>query len=126
MIWTEIRNWQTITWELGCLGSIDPTYYVTRFFCRNVWQIKDLEAVATPGGTDDVQFLLSACERGTSVGVITPGMLPILMIGLLDYVGDPLRCSDWLALMSRWVWLDCGRMSVRGPLSSARGSQDRV
>ena len=36
LIGTEIRDWRTITWELGCLESIHPTYYVTRFFCRNV------------------------------------------------------------------------------------------
>ena len=114
LIWTEIRDWRTITWELGCLGSIHPTYYVTRFFCRNVWQIKDLEAIVMPGEADDIQFLLSACERATSVGVIAPGMLLILVVGLLDCVGGPLRCSGWLALMSRWVWLHCRRMSVRG------------
>ena len=59
-IMTEIRDWRTITWELCCLGSIHPTCDVARFFCRNVWQIKDLEAVVTPGGADDIRFLLSA------------------------------------------------------------------
>ena len=47
LIRTQIRDWRTITWELGCLRSIHPTYYVAHFFCRNVWQIKDLEAVVT-------------------------------------------------------------------------------
>ena len=116
LICTEIRDWRTITWELGCLGSIHLNYYVTRFFCRNVWQIKYLEAVMTPGGADDIPFLLSACECGTSVGVIAPGMLPIQVNGLLDCVGGPLICSDWLALMSRWVWLYCHRMSMRGAI----------
>ena len=86
VIRTEIRDWRTITWELGCLGSIHPTCDVARFFCRNVWQIKELEAVVTPGGADDIRFLLSTCEHGTSAGVIAPGMLPILVIGLLDCV----------------------------------------
>ena len=62
---TEIIGWRTITWELGCLGSIHPTCDVARFFCRDVWQIKELEAVVTPGGANDILFLLSACERGT-------------------------------------------------------------
>ena len=88
---------------------------------RNGWQIKDMEAVVMSGGADDIRFLLSACERGTSVGVIAPGMRPILMIGLLDCVGGPLRCSDWLVLLSWWAWLYCRRMSVRGPLSFAPG-----
>ena len=42
----EIRDWNPdweLGWELGCLGSIHLTCYVARFFCRNVWQIKDLE-----------------------------------------------------------------------------------
>ena len=54
LIRTEIRDWRTVTWELGCLGSIHPTCYVARFFCHNVWQIKELEAVVTPGGADDI------------------------------------------------------------------------
>ena len=41
-------------------------------------------------------------------------MLPIQLIGQLDCVGGLLRCSDWLVLMSRWVWLYCRQMSVRG------------
>ena len=114
LIRTEIRDWRTITWELGCLGSIHPTCDVARFFCSNVWQIKELEAVVTPGGANNIRFLLNACERGTSGGVIAPGMLPILVIGLLDCVGRPLRCYDWLVLMSRWGWLYYRRMSVRG------------
>ena len=68
----------------------------------------------TPGGANDIRFLLSACERGTSGGVIAPGMLPILVIGLLDCVGGPLRCSEWLVLMSWWVWFYCRRMSACG------------
>ena len=50
---------------------------------------------------------------GTSVGVIAPGMLPILVIGLLNCVGGPLRCSDWLGRLSWWAWLPGRRMSVR-------------
>ena len=42
-----------------------------------------------------------------------PGMLPILVIGLLDCVGGPLGCSDWLGRLSWWVWLAGRRMSVR-------------
>ena len=39
------------------------------------------------------------------MGVISPGMLPILVIGLLDCVGGPLGCSDWLGRLSWWAWL---------------------
>ena len=65
-------------------------------------------------GGDDIRFLLGACGHGTSLGVISPGMLPILVIGLLDCVGGPQGCSDWLVLMSRWVWLCSHRMIVLG------------
>ena len=112
-IGTEIGYYRTITWELRCLGSIHPPCDVDRFFGRDVWQIKELEAVVTPGGVDDIQFLLCTCGRGTSAGVIAPGMLPILVIGLLDCVGSPLGCSDWLGRLSWWAWLAGHRMSVR-------------
>ena len=36
------------------------------------------------------------------------------MIGLLDCVGRPLGCSDWLGRLSWWAWLACRRMSMRG------------
>ena len=58
-----------------------------------------------PSGADDILFLLSACEHGTSVSVISPGMLLILVIGQLNCVGGPPRCSDWLILLSQWAWL---------------------
>ena len=66
-------------------------------------------------GVGDIRFLLCACGRGTSVGVIAPGiMLPILVIGLLNYVGGPLGCSDWLGRLSWWAWLAGQRMSMQG------------
>ena len=53
----------------------------------------------TPGGGDDIRFLLCACGRGTLVGVIAPGMLPIQVIGLLDCVG-----GHWDVLIG---WAGC-------------------
>ena len=76
----------------------------------------------TPGGADDIRFLLSDCERRTLVGVIAPGMLPILVIGLLDYVGGPLRCSDWLVVVA----ILSSNEHARGRCRLPRGSQDRV
>ena len=111
---TEIGYCRTITWESGCLESINPPCDVDRFFGRDEWQIKELEVVVMPGGGDDIRFLLCACGRGTSVGVIAPGMLQILVIGLLDCVGGPLGCSDWLGRLSWWAWLAGRRMSERG------------
>ena len=68
----------------------------------------------TPGGGDGIRFLLCACGRVTSVGVIAPGMLPIQVIGLLDCVGGPLGCSDWLGRLSWWAWIAGRRMSMCG------------
>ena len=125
-IGTEIGYRRTITWELGCLGSINPPCDVDRFFDREEWQIKDLEAVVTPSGGDDVRFLLCACVRRTSVGVISPEMLPILVIGLLDCVGGPLGCSDWLCRLSWWAWLAGRRMSVCGAVVVCPGVVVRI
>ena len=48
----------------------------------------------------------------SSVGVVSPGMLPILVIGLRDCVGGLLGRSDWQDRLSRWAWLVGGPMSV--------------
>ena len=56
-------------------------------------------------GDDVIRFLLCACERVTSVGVVYPGMFPILVIGLRDCVGGSLGRSDWLDRLSWWAWL---------------------
>ena len=83
-----------------------------RFFGRDEWQIKELEVVVTPSGGDDIRFQRCACVRGTSMSFISPGMLPLLVIGLLDCVCSPLGCSDWLSRLSWWAWLAGRRMSV--------------
>ena len=43
--------------------------------------------------------------RVTSVGVVSPGMFPILGIGLRDCVGGSIGRSDWLDQLSWWEWL---------------------
>ena len=91
---------QLPAWELGCLGSINPPCDVDRFCGRDEWQIKELEVVVTPGGGDDNGFQQCACVCGTSVSVISMGMLLILVIGLFDCEGGPLGCSDWLGRLS--------------------------
>ena len=58
----------------------------------------------------------------TSVGVIAPGMLPILVIGLLDCVGGPLGCSDWLGRLSWWAWLAGHRRSSSLDAAPVTGS----
>ena len=46
--WTEPGYCQTITWELGCLVSINPPCDVDRFCGRDEWQIKEIEGVVMP------------------------------------------------------------------------------
>ena len=50
----------------------------------------------TAGGDDVIRFLRCTYEHVTSVGVVSPGMLPILVIGLLDCVGGPSGRYHWL------------------------------
>ena len=114
---TEIGYCRINTWEVGYLGSIYLPCDVDRFFGRDVWQIKGLEAVVMAGGDDVIRFLLCACERATSVGVVSPGMLLILVIGLLDCVGGPLGCLDWLNRLSWGAWLAGRPMSVHSAVA---------
>ena len=62
-----------------------------------------------------------ACERVTSVGVVSPGIFPILVIGLRDCVGGSLRRSDWLYRLSWWAWLAGRPMSVRSAVVVSPG-----
>ena len=89
---TETGYCRTITWELGYLGSINPPCDVDCFCGCDEWRIKGLEV--------DIRFQRYACMRGTSVGVIPAGRIPIMVIGLFDCGGGPVRCSDWLSVRS--------------------------
>ena len=57
-IWTGTGTGycRTITWELGYLGSINPPCDVDRLCGRDEWQIKEMEVVVTPGGSDDINL----------------------------------------------------------------------
>ena len=111
------------------MGNIYPPCDVDRFLGRDEWQIKGLEAMMMAGGDDVIRFLRCTYERVTSVGVVSTGMLPILVIGLLDCVGCPSERYHWL---NRLSW---GGGGVAGGPSNERarrcgclprGSQDRV
>ena len=79
------------------------------------------------GGDDATRFLLCAGERATSVGVVPPGMLPILVIGLLNCVGGPLGRSDWLNRLSWEAWLAGRPLCVRSAVAFFPGrSQNHV
>ena len=84
---------QTITWELGYAHSINPPCDVDRLYNGNEWQIKALEMVVIPEGV-----LRCARVRGTLLGVLSMGMIAIMVIGLCAGGGGPVGCSDWLSV----------------------------
>ena len=75
-------------------------------------------------GDDVIRFLQCACERVTSVGVVSPGMLPILVIGLLDCVGGPSGRYDWLDWLLWGAWLAGHPMSVLSAVAIFPGESE--
>ena len=112
LVLMDIGGWRTIVWELGSLGRVLPFCYTALSFGIDVWRIKGLETVIGPRWADDIPSLQGVC--GTSVSVIAPVEARILVIGLSDRVGGSMGHSEWLLLMTRWAWLWCHRISVRG------------
>ena len=110
----DIGDWRTIVWELGSLGRDHPSCYAALSFCLDVWQIKGLETVIEPRWTNDIIYLQCVSVRRTSVGIIAPVEAEILVIGLSDRVGGSMGRAEWLLLVSRWAWLWCRQISVRG------------
>ena len=99
LVWKDIGGWQTIVWELGSLGRVHPSCYAALSFCLDVRQIKGLEKVIGPRWADDILSLQYVSVRGLPLGVIAP------VIGLSDRVSGSMGRSEWLLLMSQWVWL---------------------
>ena len=99
-LWTGTKSGycRTITWELGHWGSINPPCDVDRLCDRNEWQIKALDVVVMPDGSDNNRFQRCTCVRVTSLGVLSAGRITIMVIGLLDCGGGPVGCSDWLTV----------------------------
>ena len=73
---------RTNTCDVGGLMTIYPSCDVIRLSRRDEWQIKGLVSVMIAGGDDVTRFPLCASERSTLVGVIPPGIMPNLVIGL--------------------------------------------
>ena len=93
---TESGYCQTITWTLGYCCSIHPSFDVDCSCNHDKWQIKALEVVVI---TDDNNRLpRCAGVRGPSLGVLSTGTIPIMVIELLDCGGGPVGCSDWLSV----------------------------
>ena len=47
-------------------------------------------------GNDNNRLQRCACMRGTSLGVLSAGRIPIMVIGWIGCGGGPVGCSDWL------------------------------
>ena len=65
---TEFGYCRTITWALGYWGSINPPCDVDRLCDRNEWQIKALEVVVMPDGSDNNRFQRRVCVAGLRWG----------------------------------------------------------
>ena len=116
---TEIGYCRTITWELGCLASIHPPCDVDRFFGRDVWQIKELEAMVTPVGCHSIPAV----------------RLWVRDFGGCHCPGDASDPGDWAVRLCGWPF---GMLLLAGVPSGSsnerarrrcrlhHGSQDRV
>ena len=107
----------TNTCEVGGLKTIYPLCDVICLSRRDEWQIKRLVVVIIAGGYDATRFPLCAGERATSVGVVPPGIIQILVIGLLGCGGSLLGHSDWLHRSSWQAWLADGPGRVRSTVA---------
>ena len=47
-------------------------------------------------GNDNDRLRRCACVRGSSLGVLSAGRIPIMVIGQIGCGGGPVGCSDWL------------------------------
>ena len=80
--------------RMGHRECINPPCDVDRLCGRNEWQIKELEQVVMPGGSDNNRYQRCACMSGTSLGVLSAGRIMIMVIGLFDCGG-----ALWAALI---------------------------
>ena len=103
--WAEWSVWtgavsgycQTITWEVGYLPRLHPPCGVDRLCDYMAWQIKGSVVVVMTDRDENDSPQRCACMRGTSLGVLSTGRIPIMVIGRIDCGGGPVDCSDWSA-----------------------------
>ena len=114
-VWTgtESGYCRTITWELGYWRSLHPPCDVDRLCDQIARQINGFVMVMMTDRNDNNSLQRCACVRGTSLGVLSAGRIPIMGIGRIGCGGGPVGCSDWLRVRGAVVF-------------SPRGSQDRL
>ena len=59
------------------------------------WQIKGPVMVIMLDRHENNSPQWCACKRGTSLGVLSAGRIPRMVIGRIDCEGGPVDCSDW-------------------------------
>ena len=89
-VWTGIgsRYCRTITWELGCLRSLLQPCDVDLLCAKMIRQIKERN--------DNNRLQRCTGVRGTSLGVLSAGGIPIRVIGRFGCGRGSVGCSDWL------------------------------
>ena len=87
---------RTITWEVGYLRRLHLFCDVDRWCDHMVWQIKGSVVVVMTDRNDNNRLQRCACVRGTSLGVLSAGRIPIMVIGRISCGGGPVDCSDWM------------------------------
>ena len=60
------------------------------------WQIKGSVMVVMTDRNDNNRLQWCACVRGTLLGVLSAGRIPIILIGRISCGGGPVDCSDWM------------------------------
>ena len=85
---------RTITWEERYLPCLHPPCVVERL-CSYITKIKVPVFVPILDRNRDISPRRCACMCGTSLGVLSSGRIPLMVIGCFTCGGAPVDCSDW-------------------------------
>ena len=93
-VWTGTGSgyYRTITWEGGYLPRLCPPCDVDRLCDYITWQI--MVIMLDWDENNSPQLCAGKCR--TSLGVLSAGRIPCMVIGRLDCAGGPVDCSDWM------------------------------
>ena len=91
-VWTGTGSgyYRTITWEGGYLPRLCPPCDVDRLCDYMAWQIKGPVMIVMLDWDEN-----NSPQRETSLGVLSAGRIPRIVIGRLDCGGGPVGCFDW-------------------------------
>ena len=123
--WAEWSVWtgtdagycRTITWEERYLPRLHPPCVVDRL-CGYSTKIKVAGFVFMLDRDRDISPRRCACVHGTSLGVLSAGRIPLMVIGCFAHGGGPVDCSDWpcvdcaVDFLPGGVWIDYIRQEL--------------